>query len=426
MKMKPAFAAILILVSVLTLGYAHSQYSDDSINADHIQPGVDPSVVPPSLRSVKIGESSSWEDSDLDSIGVQAYSNPKIYLRSNEGKGEYSLGSDDTLCLGKTYELADADMAGEWEPKGGPEDSPPIEFVPSLDDAKRQIESNAFSAATYPAAICAWPARDTKEGPERCHFDIAVVCEKKCSLNSEGVIRDGSSFTVRQQGPVNVEYSCNADCMLFLKRGENYPNPYYAKFGGYGSPTLPPVYGYAGLSPGKLKTHAAFSLQTVPQRGASLKIVSMHMPEETAEKAVSRVVIENEGDDCAWLEDINFNVQGHVLYSPKGKICSGQTAEILFEADRDDLANAGSLSLNLKYEAETLGCDKTKNKEASFKSGKEKSNVKSGGGSPACSSDSDCSTGEECCVNICRPAAEGVCDDIDSDGILDTWVPIRK
>ncbi|MBI2675788.1 MAG: hypothetical protein HYX24_04985 [Candidatus Aenigmarchaeota archaeon] len=44
-------------------------------------------------------------------------------------------------------------------------------------------------------------------------------------------------------------------------------------------------------------------------------------------------------------------------------------------------------------------------------------------GESYCESSSDCSTGEECCVNLCRPAAEGVCDDIDSDGILDTWVP---
>ncbi len=422
MKTKAPFLAILLLVSFLAASHAQTSDDDDD-NADHEQPVVDPQVlVSPSLRDAKVGQGSEFDENHL---AIQVYSNPNIYLKAEGANGgEYNLDASDTLCTGKTYELADAALAGEWEPKGGPEDSPPIEFVPSLEEAKRQIESGTFNVPTYPAAICSWPARDTKEGPERCHFDAAVVCERKCNLNSEGVIREGSSFTASQQGDINIEYSCNADCMLFLKRGDKYINPYYQKFGGYGSPYLPPAYGYVGLRPDRLSTKAAFELETAPQQGPNIRIQSVHLPDEVSYKAVARVVLKNVGEGCAFLEDMNFDMAGEMLYSPKGKICAGETAEILFAVDSGRITNLRDMNLNIKYEAESLGCDKTKDREASFNLGRIKPSSTSG--QNFCLSDSDCSTGEECCVNLCRPAAEGVCDDIDSDGILDTWVPFGK
>ncbi len=417
MKTKTPFLSILILSTLMVFSSAQTPEDDDD-NADHEQPVVDPhALVSPSLRDAKVGQGSEFDENHL---AIQVYSNPKIYLKSKSTNG-YNLDSSDTLCTGKTYELADAGLAGEWEPKGGPEDSPPIEFVLSLEEAKRQIESGTFNVPAYPAAICSWPARDTKEGPERCHFDVAVVCEKKCNLNSEGVIREGNAFTASQEGDVKVEFSCKADCMLFLKRVEKYANPYYQKFGGYGSPYLPQAYGYVGLRPGKLATKAAFSLEAAPQEGPSIRIQSFHLPEEASQKTVARVVLKNVGDGCAFMEDIDFDIAGEILYSPKGRICSGETAEILFEMSLEDLASIRDINLDMKYESETLGCGKTKDKEATFNLGRIK--PASPSGQNFCKANSDCSTGEECCVNLCRPAAEGVCDDIDSDGIPDTWVP---
>ncbi len=122
--------------------------------------------------------------------------------------------------------------------------------------------------------------------------------------------------------------------------------------------------------------------------------------------------MKNTGNGKASIDGIKSSGKERKLICDKKELEPGESAECVAVVDRNDR------NLRLSYSEWPCGKPKHDVLAVSVES-------KAETGESFCESNSDCSTGEECCVNLCRPAAEGVCDDIDSDGIPDTWVPIQ-
>ncbi len=154
-------------------------------------------------------------------------------------------------------------------------------------------------------------------------------------------------------------------------------------------------------------------LKIVEPTEAKLEIQSFASPPEGAER-LARFVIKNAGDGKASIDGIKSSGKERKLICDKKELEPSESAECVAIVDRNDR------NMRLAYTEQP--CGKPKHSVVAISLDIEAEKEEDGN---FCESNPDCSTGEECCVNLCRPAAEGVCDDIDSDGILDTWVPFR-
>ncbi len=154
-------------------------------------------------------------------------------------------------------------------------------------------------------------------------------------------------------------------------------------------------------------------LKVVEPTEASLDIQSFAGPPEGSER-LARLVITNNGNGKASIGKLTARGKEIKMACDDRELEAGESAECVSIVDRNDRM------LRLAYSEQPCGKPKINVLALSL------SAAAASGEGESCEANEDCSTGEECCANACRPAAEGVCDDIDSDGIPDTWVPFGR
>lgn len=393
----------------------------------------------------------------------------------------FSLNSNDEVCVGDIIEVVNSGLEGEWYTKGGDIDSPPVLWVENLTEVVDKINKEKFSTDVHRAFICTFAFPDF-EGPKECLVDAQVICESSCWLSVEGPVeRDGNRIKVTGEGEINITAACIPQCIMFVDRkaqtyfwqprgAEVYQRELY----------LPSAYGYMVFCPhvddpyeydineqctlslsilgyeaslGNTKTldelketldnlmgveeveftYDLFTEEwykppviiksftiTARQMTKGPKIqIKIYLPQDLSSKSskfIVRLEVKNTGDTTAYIEKVEVtNADFKVLYSPE-KIEPGEKKEILLEVMP---ASIGDIDFKIEYYAENLGClnQRTHSTYVNLIAGSDID-------IHPCISDSDCSIGETCCVGSCRPSAKGACDDIDGDGVPDTWVEI--
>jgi hypothetical protein len=411
------------------------------------------------LIEKSIGEGSS--KSLWNALGINFYKELNIVSKGT------NLNNNDEVCVGDVLSTKNVKIQGEWFNKGGPWDTPPMLFVDNLTEVVNQINSKNYTTKTYPTLVCSWFPGYIE--PDNCVVEGQVICESNCIFEVEGAEENGNKITISKEGPAGVKTVCEPRCVMFIDRGrkqeeqqnESIEQDWESKIrenlisslsGGRSPDSFEPAYGYMSLceavsiketnqvgscrlSNGFSKRGDTFSSGNYNWKGESKDIklekkftfsakpsskgpeiqLKPYLPENPSSRFIARLGVENIGDARAYIDKIEVTNTGFkVLYSPE-KIEPEEKTEILLEIMP---ANNGDISFKIEYSSETLGCltQKDFSASASLKAG---TDIKS-----ICTSDTDCSIGETCCIGSCRPSSKGVCDDIDGDGEPDTWVEV--
>lgn len=362
-------------------------------------------------------------------IGVNFYKNPKVVSRN------YVLSKEDASCIGEALSLNETNSSGEWYKKGGPTDSPPIEWVNDIEAVKAQIIAGTFNTKVYLATLCSWRRmQESETGPERCVFTGNLICQEKCTGNMEGQNIDTSSA-----GEVDVNVSCTPDCLFFINRGSSALSQYPAPdviggdaiggsmhFGGFATASgLSRAYGYLVLSGEKLPTlKYSQKLKIIDnssssQTGPNIEVTSSAYSSMTVQRNSEplRFTLKNTGDTEAIIEEIALNVPFRIVYAPT-IISPGKEEEAVLELTAE---SSTDLELIVNYRSSTLGCLAKKNFELSYRLGR----LGVLGGD--CIKDSDCPAKQlglakmVCFNGLCRDPTKGFSNDIDGDGQRETW-----
>lgn len=341
----------------------------------------------------------------MGETGINFYSNPRVIDRG------YVIKNGEECCVGSEMRLDALSLLGEWFSKGGPNDSPPIKWVENLSEVKEKINSKIYSTETYEATICSWRAiKEKTTGPERCKVWGSLICSSDCKIFSDGgnVNQNEKTFKVSSSGIVSLNFVCPVECIFFVDR-RNKAN-------------LSNVYGYLELGKKLPELVNTLNLKAVEKSiGPDLElkkatITSTNLKEN--EKTFIKMIMKNSGDMTAKIDKINLNLKNYeILYSPK-ELAPNEETEIIIKARAE---NVGTIKANIEYRSEMLGCLPTKNFTESFSI----ASIKIYGKLEKCSSSSECKYGETCCEGYCMNLNEGFCDDINGDGIPETWIEYR-
>ncbi|MBN2251729.1 MAG: hypothetical protein JW724_06625 [Candidatus Altiarchaeota archaeon] len=328
--------------------------------------------------------------------GLNIYFEPKI--TTDRG---FNLKDGDQCCVGDTITVG-ITGSGEFYGKGGPTDSPPIEFVEDLDEKIKEIELGLYKPKTHPLPVCTYLARcyecpqcwgisgcqctyegvidDGQEWNCECIKVAAVLCEAPCKNSNFGGIEDISNniFQVKDAGTLEIYTTCMARCIMYYESGSYH----FIELGG---PDTPWYYGDEGGGTNKAVISERLFVNAVTgTRGPDLKIKD-YTYNQVDGKNLIRVEITNEGDMNALLDNTALNVPGYeILYQPQ-EIAPGETTEIIIECSEKDITG---LKATLDYRSEKLGCSDTKSFSSVFAVG-------------GCNADSDCDDADPCTTDSC-------------------------
>lgn len=347
-------------------------------------------------------------------LAINFYSNPKLVDHG------YVLNKDDKVCVGDVLKVYSVDLGGEWFGKGGPNDSPPITWISS--DQMNNIANNVnnwHKTHTLP------PQTTTTSLPEtilsnkdvlgmeitlyktplftapRREYPWAygtLICTANSEITFNGQPYTGSEVPVSNEGQLKFDVTAEPTCLFYLEKviitthekPELIENYYY---------TLSNSIESASLS-------TTINLLAVEDsNGPNFEISRFSL---TPDNYV-RLLITNNGGMTGKLDYIGSNVPLSVYNTPE--IQPGQTWEVFGKLQTTGSIDEDSLTFNLVYRSNELGCLKIKEYGVSGEMTAE-----------ACQSDGDCKSGFICCQNYCRDPSKGVCKDVNGDGIPD-WVP---
>jgi len=354
-------------------------------------------------------------------IGVNFYKNPKAVDRN------YVLSKDDVSCLGDNVSIQDTNASGEWYKKGGPTDSPPVEWVDDIEAVKQQIKAGTFKTTTYLTTLCSWPMlREAETGPSRCVFMGSLICQEKCKSSTQ----EGQSLNTTTEGQVEVTISCTPDCIFFAERkGMSYEGPMSWTSVYNGAKTLPDYYGYFVLTREPLPTLSykqsikIVDNSTANQTGPRIEVINPAYNPITVNKNTEplRFILKNTGDMDAMIKNVALNVPFRIVYAPT-MVSAGKEEEAILELTAE---NSTDLNLSVDYSSATLGCQPKKDFNMMLKIGR----IGVIGGE--CLKDSDCPAKDlglermVCFNGICRDPAKGFANDVDGDGYAETWTQYK-
>ncbi|MEM5835320.1 MAG: hypothetical protein QXM11_02000, partial [Candidatus Aenigmatarchaeota archaeon] len=342
-------------------------------------------------------------------IGINYYGNLRLIDRG------YIINNYEDCCIGSKMKLESLSLSGEWFSKGGPRDSPPIEWVENLEEIKRKIDEGVFTTTVYDALVCDWRAVAEKEtGPEKCEVRGTMICSSSCSIRSSpsfDFIEATKEIILKNEGENSIEYECPVNCIFFIDR-RNVTSKYSNK-------PLSNVYGYSEIK-GNLKDIKQKLVVNGKKGeiGPDLEITSSKISKENlkeGEKFYIKIKLKNVGDKEAKIDVISTNIKNYeFIYYPKN-IKAGEESELLVKARAGDIDN---INFEFNYRADSIGCLPTLNFREKFNIG----NIKLVGKLKKCASNFDCSSQEVCCEGYCMDTSTGFCDDLDGDGIPETWM----
>jgi hypothetical protein len=381
-------------------------------SGDHAQPVLEPEYE--AFNATNISQRGSFLGSIINSgsewlntkrIGVNFYKNPKAVDRN------YVLSTEDISCLGDNISMQDLNASGEWYKKGGPVDSPPIEWVDDIEAVKQQIREGTFETTTYLTTLCSWQMqREAATGPSRCIYNGTLICQEKCTTTAQ----EGQSLDTTTEGQVEVTMSCTPDCIFFAERKDIGSSGY-----------MPKYYGYFVLTREPLPTlEYKQTLQVVDNSstnhtGPKIEVISPAYNPLTINKTTEplRFILKNTGDMDAKINNLALNVPFRIVYSPT-IVSAGKEEEAVLELTAE---TSTDLELDVDYSALTLGCLPDKDFNISLGLGRMEVI------SSQCLEDSDCPAKDlglermTCFNGVCRDPAKGFANDMDGDGYADTW-----
>ncbi len=338
-----------------------------------------------------------------------------IKLVSSDG---FVLEGD--VCPGEKPVVTTGNRTGEWWRRGGVYDTPPIQWVDDVAGLVKRIVQFHRDKAGERLADSAVLSREELFTDE---FGILVHPETRGEPDIPGNIicsrkEKGSTPSSAAGEPMfGNEADVEADIFCFY---------YIYGYGGGNQilkaqiPTV--IIGDKGFLVNRfsfLTTEDFFragtvkfqkKLKVVQPTEAKLEVKSFAGPPDGSER-LTRLVITNKGNGKASIGKLTIRGKEVMLTCDDKELQAGESSECVAILDRNDR------NMRLAYSEQPCGKPSGNVIAINLDIGQAEE------GGQFCDSNSDCSTGEECCASLCRVAAEGVCDDIDSDGVLDTWVP---
>lgn len=262
----------------------------------------------------------------------------------------------------------------------------------SIENVKKLINGRQLSVSGTPSyihSIC---------GPSGCTGRNLFICDYSCNVfvgdNVEKISED--TYRVTRIGTVRIDVDCGLQCILFVDE---------SNFG--------QVYGYADvdfLSDSSFKRN--FEFNVTDSLNGPLYIADSNLPSDVEPGFVYlKINLKNIGDIKGKIDDIRFNADSLVLYKPKS-LDSGSENEIIAKVRIDD---SQDLILFVDSSIDGMTCNGLTYFPQQINLGR--INVKG----LECRQNSECGSGL-CCEGKCRDPKEGICADLDADGIPE-WVP---
>jgi hypothetical protein len=445
------FLILLLFVSFLGVKDVNSQAGYDpgvevgqpqDITETHIE--AVPNAVSTDLVKKGIGEGTA--KGSYNSMGLDFY--PDISVSA----GGYALNVEDGICSSDKVRISDIRLSGEWFTKGGPHDSPPVQFSDDIDSVIDSIKSGDYKTKVYRTYVCAWTGVAMKSN---CDVDAQIICSRNCTLKTSNLEKLGDGYRIKEGAEsVGVEMECKPFCFVFVDR-ERYEKAYGimallplgdktmgigASQDVLGTTTIGPMFenlltcsqkldfteagmALAGLKemtkcmakgePFRIKARKTYKIDVERSGlGPEIEAKKIYKPENSGSGQVLRIELVNTGDMEGIIEDVKLNLDSYkILYRPKS-LKPGEMSEALLQIEPENK----EVQAEISYRSEKLGCLGKRDFSSSFSIGLVEGQVR------ACSADTDCPTDQTCCAELCRPSSKGVCDDIDGDGAADTWV----
>ncbi|RKY40993.1 MAG: hypothetical protein DRP85_07425 [Candidatus Makaraimicrobium thalassicum] len=372
----------------------------------------------------------------------------------------YVLKDGDTFCSGDELESKYDNTGGEWFTKGGPSDTPPIQWMscPELkdmvthlvewhktnvypDDYKPVFDGSASDSyivdndAVNRDDIVVYQSNSAHYGRGWSSYLALLCCQGETSPLSEAEDNDVSVYEINSD-PKCVMYFDS----LYSTRGwgdwMDVPSVKY----NYLPEFKPLIFGNSRNGRNDLGHYfsdlswieryfdaplfqSSYSMTLTPvepaegERGPDIEITKSYYQSSVYEGAplYLRLVVRNTGDMLAHIDTVSLNADVYdVIYKPES-LYGGETSEIIVETKGKDISE---LKLTVEYFSDELGCLPTKNFIESFSLGSVDAFPL-----PSCRENSDCEgrmmNSPVCCRGLCYDLGRGTCDDLDGDGYFE-------
>ena len=359
----------------------------------------------------------------------------------------YVVKDGDEVCADEVVEAEQGSNGGEWFVKGGPTDSPPIQWMSCtelkgfLTDVVEWHKTNV-----YPDDY----RTDIKYGVDSYVVDnnvinrddiivyptpnyagwrsyLSVLCCQSEDVPLTKTDDDGKTVYNVNSKPV---------CIMYI---DGFYNSGSYQTAGYLVPVFKPfIFGFGRNFQGYLGSSTYFSeskwideyfetslfdfshskrvsqVSPLAKGGSNIEMLEYDLESSLYEydPLYVRVQIENTGDMKLHIDDVSLNVgEFEVIYAPKS-LDAGNKSEIIIETAARDIS---SLELSIDYFSDKLGCLNTKDFSVDFSLGSVSVKER-----PFCKETGNCAgTGMDnaaCCRGACYDLGRGSCDDYDGDG----------
>ncbi len=355
---------------------------------------------------------------------------------------------NDEVCVGDRFKISKGENRGEWWERGGHEDSPPIYWV---DDVKKIVldmmnyHDNTFIAKEDVCQMTSYP--DGYVDPlfnlpiytipvlnYHSQRDTLISGNLVCSLKEKdvgyyGPINfDDEFYTVLDSGNIDFNVNTVVECMYYyfgskggycFKGASHCINEGSCEFYKYSVPTV--IQAGPDATENDAMTHNVEynSIEDFFKIGEisfqkRLKVVEDNIFPNLKHSfsisdsfpRIAKINIKNEGNGKASITKVYSGTDYEFVVCDKEELNPREETECILKINSND-------NFGLFFDYEYKDCGRLKEKKVV---------VKSGVTLDTCLSDNDCSTGL-CCENFCRDPNAGFCDDVDRDGVSDTWIP---
>ncbi|RKY40991.1 MAG: hypothetical protein DRP85_07415 [Candidatus Makaraimicrobium thalassicum] len=379
----------------------------------------------------------------------------------------YVLKDGDMFCSDDELEAKYENNGGEWFTKGGPSDTPPIQWM-SCSELKDMLthlvkwhKTNVYPDDYRPISTDSPPESYVVNNDAINRDDIVVHRTMVSTLISTHqnvrlvsylsvlcCLDEPSSLAEKEdKGEYSYEINFNPKCIMYFDSlyslnglwGEKPKAPSFLKYN-YLPEFKPLIFGKASYGRNDVGQYfsdlswidryfetsffnSSHSMTLTPvepaqgERGPDIEITKSYYQSSVYEDAplYLRLVVKNTGDMLAHVDTVSLNADVYeVIYKPES-LYGGETSEIIVETKGKDISE---LKLTVEYFSDELGCLPTKNFVESFSLGSVDAFPL-----PSCRENGDCEgvgmDSPVCCRGACYDLGRGSCDDYDGDGTFE-------
>jgi hypothetical protein len=359
---------------------------------------------------------------------------PRINFYTENG---YSLGSE--LCQGQKFRVSTADPSGEWIVLGEFDGSPPVVWVKNMADFLKTVkmaeQSRSKSYSTIIIESISNTSVDKEVGIPVYYIGAGswgysllanVVCELPKFTNIDvtgGDTISKNTFEVTAADKINISFNTDVNCVYYfiyifplrpdlseriIMVNSLIPNERSTP----GKVDIDKILNnMSSLKLGTISDNKLIEITKTPSQ-PKIEVTSLLTGEQLSYHSSTylKLTINNTGDKEVDIKDIGLNVNSQFLACTSMKLMPGESTECIFYVSPKD---SSLIQANVKYQYTMCGERKTKTEN--FQAGY--IDVK-----PAeCLKNSDCQENYICCAGKCHDPANGICSDVNADGIPE-WI----